>query len=398
MAVCPKCGTQVPNTSKFCTECGYPMNVPDPTPAPAPAPAPSYSAPVYTPTPAPEAPKPARSGRGKAILLISLAVLLLAGATVGVLFLTGVLGGNKDYDRAMDLYKSGNYAEAADLFEQVGDYKDSAEMANTCRYQQAVAAFNQENYTEAMRLFQGLGSYKDSADWVEKCEQRIDYDRAVTLYNQGDYEAAAEIFEGLGDYKDSADRAEQCRKKLFNPVGTYHLVGIKIDGEDYSDYISMLGYESYEIVFNEDGTGRLSGDGSNVKFKWDGNIMDDGSDRIPFTCENDMITFESSGVEMTFARGAAPASSGSPTTASAPSGTYVGYYNGKVFSTVTFYADGSFTEKMEGQSETWHGTWVIEGNQITSTYSDGSHDYYTWDPVNDTLDWKGEGKIIYKHP
>ena len=93
---------------------------------------------------------------------------------------------------------------------------------------------------------------------------------------------------------------------------------------------------------------------------------------------------------------AAPASSGSPSTSSKPSGTYVGYYYGKVFSTVTFYADGSFTEKMEGESETWYGTWVIEGNQITSTYSDGSHDYYTWDPVNDTLDWKGEGRIIYR--
>ena len=260
MAVCPKCGTQVPNTSKFCTECGYPMNVPDPTPAPAPAPAPSYSAPVYTPTPAPEAPKPARSGRGKAILLISLAVLLLAGATVGVLFLTGVLGGNKDYDRAMDLYKSGNYAEAADLFEQVGDYKDSAEMANTCRYQQAMAAFNQENYTEAMRLFQGLGSYKDSADWVEKCETKL------------------------------------------GPNGTYKLTGIKIDGEDYSSFIPMLGYDSYTITFNSDGTGALVGDGSNISFKWNDTVIDDGVDKIPYTFTDKTVSFETSGVEMTFTK------------------------------------------------------------------------------------------------
>ena len=259
MAVCPKCGTQVPNTSKFCTECGFPMNVPDPTPAPAPAPAPSYSAPVYTPTPAPEAPKPARSGRGKAILLISLAVLLLAGATVGVLFLTGVLGGNKDYDRAMDLYKSGNYAEAAELFEQVGDYKDSAEMANTCRYQQAVAAFNQENYTEAMRLFQGLGSYKDSADWVVKCETKL------------------------------------------IPVGTWKLTGLFEGEEDYSAYLAMLGMD-LTLVLNEDGTGTMEMMGEKLDITWaDGKIMIEG-ESLSFSVDGDTLTISEEGERMVFTR------------------------------------------------------------------------------------------------
>ncbi|MBQ6274375.1 MAG: hypothetical protein IJK63_09155 [Oscillospiraceae bacterium] len=81
-----------------------------------------------------------------------------------------------------------------------------------------------------------------------------------------------------------------------------------------------------------------------------------------------------------------------------PKGTYVGYYYGKVFSTVTFNSDGTFTEQMEGEPDLWRGTWVMDSsNHITSTYDDGSHDYYTWDPKTDTLDWKGEGEIIYEH-
>ena len=460
MAVCTNCGAQVPNTVKFCTECGRPMAA-APTPAsygetPTPVSYGETPAPAsYGGTPAPEpyvGETPARSGgKGKKILLICLAALLLAGAVVGVLFLTGVLGGNKDYDRAMELYKSGQFEEAATVFDQLGDYKDSAEMANSCRYQQAKNAYSQENYDQALQLFQGLGSYKDSTDWVEKCQD-----------------------------------------KLFNPVGTYLLTGLKIDGEDYSDYISLVGYENYTIIFNADGTGSLAGGGSNVRFTWNGNMMDDGSDQIPYTYENDTIRFETEGVEMTFTRGTAPVSTPSPSTSTSPStgnaapggtywlsglkidgedysgylaqlgydkysivfnsdgtgtlntddgnvkftwdasviddgtdripytcignsvsfetegvemtftrevngpeGRYTGSYaNGEVFSVVTFSSDGTFIEEFEG--EQWYGTWVMEGNDITCTYDDGSHDYYVWNPSDDTLDWKGEGRVTYR--
>ena len=164
MAVCPNCGTQLPDGAGFCTECGQPLR--------APAPAGGYTAPVNIP--APEAPKPARSGGGKTALILCLAVLLLAGATLGVLFLTGVLGGNKDYDRAMELFKQGQYPEAAALFEQLGDYKDSAELAQNCRYQQAQLAYTREDYEQALELFTTLGNYRDSADWAARCEQKLE--------------------------------------------------------------------------------------------------------------------------------------------------------------------------------------------------------------------------------
>ena len=164
MAVCPNCGTQLPDGVGFCTECGQPLR--------APAPAGGYTAPVNIP--APEAPKPARSGGVKTALILCLAVLLLAGATLGVLFLTGVLGGNKDYDRAMELFKQGQYPEAAALFEQLGDYKDSAELAQNCRYQQAQLAYTREDYEQALELFTTLGNYRDSADWAARCEQKLE--------------------------------------------------------------------------------------------------------------------------------------------------------------------------------------------------------------------------------
>jgi hypothetical protein len=77
-----------------------------------------------------------------------------------------------------------------------------------------------------------------------------------------------------------------------------------------------------------------------------------------------------------------------------PNGRYTGYIGTRVFSSVTFNRNGTFTEEIDG--EVWYGTWVIEGRNITCTYDDGSHDYYVFDPASDTLDWKGQGEIIYR--
>ena len=292
MPVCPKCGTQVPESSKFCLECGYSMLAPSPIPVTT----------TY-------ADKPARSGRGKTILLISLAVLLLAGAALGVLFLTGVLGGNKDYDRAMDLYKTGSYEEAAVLFEQLGDYKDSADMARSSRYQQAKLAYQREEYQAARDLFLQLGDYSDSADWVTRCTQGMDYERAMEFFNQGKYGEAAALFTKLGDYRDSASRAEVCRTQQSSVVGVYKLTGVWMDGTDYSSYLPSLGYDNATITFRDDGTGVLNLDGSNALFRWNESYIDDGSTTYPYTRSADTVSFEADNLEMTFTRisdGAAP--------------------------------------------------------------------------------------------
>ena len=75
MAFCSQCGAQVADGAAFCDSCGARLET---------AQQPVFRTPVYA-APAPK--------KRKAGLLIGLAALLVVGLVIGVLFLTGVLGG-----------------------------------------------------------------------------------------------------------------------------------------------------------------------------------------------------------------------------------------------------------------------------------------------------------------
>ena len=85
MAFCPNCGANLPDGSAFCTNCGARL-----ARAAAPAAAPA-ARPAYAGAPAPRPSKKSRKG----LILGLVAVVLLAAIALGVLFLTGVLGGGK---------------------------------------------------------------------------------------------------------------------------------------------------------------------------------------------------------------------------------------------------------------------------------------------------------------
>ena len=94
-----------------------------------------------------------------------------------------------------------------------------------------------------------------------------------------------------------------CGGGRSGPNGTYKLTGLKMDGQDYSSYLSMLGYDKYTITFNSDGSGSLNGGGSNVTFKWDSQYLTDNTgDKIPYQFSGNKVVLETSGVEMTFTK------------------------------------------------------------------------------------------------
>lgn len=97
--------------------------------------------------------------------------IMITACTLVLALLSGCKSG--DYDRAMDLYKNGNYEEAAEAFQGLGDYEDSAQMAVACTYEAAKARYDAEDYAGAITLFQSVGTYEDSADRIADAQHLL---------------------------------------------------------------------------------------------------------------------------------------------------------------------------------------------------------------------------------
>ena len=141
--------------------------------------------------------------RFAALLLVVLMVIPLFGCS------------SSDYKKAVELYDAKDYEGAKEIFDALGDYKDSKDYAFECErainYNQAVIYYNEKNYVAAKELFDSLGDYMNSGDFNSDCDTYINYDKANELFSSGSYEEAAALFEGLGDYEHSSLRAVDCR-------------------------------------------------------------------------------------------------------------------------------------------------------------------------------------------
>lgn len=79
-------------------------------------------------------------------------------------------------------------------------------------YEEAVGFIEQENYDRAISTLNELGDYKDSAELLEEAKEiktEQDYIAAMNFLISGDYDDALTAFSALGNYKDSEKRYEE---------------------------------------------------------------------------------------------------------------------------------------------------------------------------------------------
>ncbi len=126
-----------------------------------------------------------------------------------------------NYKKGFELFKAGNYEEARSTFDALGNYKDSAVQVKTCenakkevKYKNAVALLDKGDTAGALNAFRELGDYKDSKERVTGIGNKDAYDKAMSLYNNGSYAEAKTAFLNLGDYKDSSSMAAQCAYQI----------------------------------------------------------------------------------------------------------------------------------------------------------------------------------------
>lgn len=107
----------------------------------------------------------------KEIAIVSIAIPVIVAIIVaivcGIIYLKPYIA----YKKAEELKINKEFVAAAESFRALGDYKDSVEQENYCKFQYGQMLANEERYDEAINVFYSLGNYNNA------------YSRAVELIN-----------------------------------------------------------------------------------------------------------------------------------------------------------------------------------------------------------------------
>lgn len=119
------------------------------------------------------------------ILIFVIGVLLVGG----VFFYKNVYSPAHNYKQANELMKKGEYLEALEIFNELGDYKKSKANISECEYQIAIKEMQDESKLEsAKETFEQLVDYKDSKKFLKECCFQL----GKKYYSEGYFEKSLE--------------------------------------------------------------------------------------------------------------------------------------------------------------------------------------------------------------
>ena len=260
---CPQWGTDI--DGNFCFRCGgakpegmaadatEPIPEPEPVTADAaePAPeapvtatatAPGIEPPTDTATTAPENPGAPAAPKRKVkpwVWAIIAAVLL-----IGIGFGAFTLNQSKAYDEALEAYSSGNYSQAAEDFQKLGNYKDAASMYDkSTKWVEAQKAEGAANNSHTVKSWQAAAeAYEAIGDDAAKqkiawCNENIDYWTAMDMLEQKPTDRdtvtkALELFQKCKNIDYISARIEDCSDVL----DYYKAADLAAQGHYYDAY------------------------------------------------------------------------------------------------------------------------------------------------------------------
>lgn len=158
----------------------------------------------------------------------------------------------QDYQQAAKLYQAGEFAQAQVIYESLGDFADSADMARIsaqkASYQLAGEQLAAGAYEQAAELYDSLGMYSDSP--LRAAEAR--YTGGSVSLENGDYARAVALLDQLGGYKDSADLANLARWRWLGE-GRYTKI-LEAEGNRYAAVsLESAGEETLRILLQKKG-------------------------------------------------------------------------------------------------------------------------------------------------
>ena len=140
-----------------------------------------------------------RKKKQKKIGIITAAVLVVV--ILAYVFVTYLLPPMR-YNSACDAMDSGDYIKAIELFEKLGDYKESTVLILQSKYSYGLQQREAGEFDSAIEMFEGLGLYKDSR--AQATETR--YLKGEKMIKDGQYKEAIELFSQILSYKQSESK------------------------------------------------------------------------------------------------------------------------------------------------------------------------------------------------
>lgn len=125
---------------------------------------------------------------------------------------------NLNYYKATQEAKNQNYSEALQYLRGFTTTEGKS-LKQECKYQLAVQMLNNGDAQQAKKIFDELGEYKNSAEMVLQC----DYDSATWYLSQAKLIEAYEIFERISNFSDSRQKLSEVKAKIYEKgIELYH--------------------------------------------------------------------------------------------------------------------------------------------------------------------------------
>lgn len=157
--------------------------------------------------------KEAKNNKTKRIISIVLPAFAVSIVIAVLLFIVILPAAKKSkaYNNAVTSVESRDYDTAISIFEDLGDYKDSAEQFINTLYLKALYLEENESFEEAASQFETIIDYLDSKEHFEYCNNKSEYEAARELMEAGNYKEALDEFSSLGDFEDSKDQLKEAQ-------------------------------------------------------------------------------------------------------------------------------------------------------------------------------------------
>ena len=165
--------------------------------------------PAYVPEPEPETPE-RHPGRTAAIILLILALLAVGGWCAYRFLLPATT-----YRKAEQALQSGDLNKAEEIFEELGEYRDSPEQVLRVKLRRIRERMAQGEFSQAVELLQEFEGTPEYDEYLPDCL----YSLGVLAYNDGDVETAWEYAEQLAQRYPTYSRLPELRNACCYSFG-----------------------------------------------------------------------------------------------------------------------------------------------------------------------------------